>query len=104
MVPFDRLTEVAVVVTAPEPQEPVRTPGFANVSPAGMGSVKATPLSALPELRLVMVKVKEVELPRPIEAAPNAFEIAGANPTAKLAEAGFPVPPFVEAIEPVVFV
>jgi hypothetical protein len=104
IVPFDKLTEVVVVVMVPEPQEPLRPLGFASVSPAGIVSVNATPLSALPELGLEMVKLNDVDPPTPIEAAPNAFVIAGANPTAKLAEAVLPVPPLVEVIEPVALV
>jgi hypothetical protein len=104
IVPFDKVTEVAVVVTRPEPQEPVSPFGVATASPAGMGSVNATPLSVLPAFEFAMVKVSEVDPPRLIVDVPKAFEIEGASPTAKLADAVLPVPPLVEVIEPVVLV
>jgi hypothetical protein len=104
IVPFDRTTEVALVVTVPEPQEPVRPFGVATASPAGMGSVNATPLSAVFVFEFAMVKVSEVDPPRLIVDVPNALEIEGASPTEKFAAAVLPVPPLVEVMALVVLV
>ena len=104
IVPFDKVTELEVVLIVPEPHEPVSPLGVATASPAGMVSMKATPLSALPGLGFEMVKLKGVEPPRPMEALPKDFEIEGAEPTVKLAEAVAPVPPLVDVMEPVVLV
>ena len=45
------------------PHEPVRPLGVATMSPAGNASVKATPVSAVEALGLVMVKDSEVVAP-----------------------------------------
>src|SRR5215471_20042802 len=52
----------AVAVMLPPPHDPVRPLGVATTSPAGNGSVNATPVSARP-LGLVTVKVSEVVPP-----------------------------------------
>ena len=88
----------------PVPQVPVRPFGVATAKPAGKASVNATPASAIAALEFVIVKLKEVELPNPIEAAPNALEMLGGMPTERFAVAVLPVPPFVEVTFPVVFV
>jgi hypothetical protein len=91
-------------VTVPVPHAPLRPLGVDTVSPAGNASLNATPASTSEALEFVMVKVRDVELPNPIETAPNAFAILGGVPTEMLAVAVFPVPPFVEVAFPVVLV
>ena len=64
--------------------------GVATTRPAGSGSVKATPLSAVAALGLVSVNVSVVVPFTAMLAAPNALAIVGGPTTVRLAEA---VPP-----------
>jgi hypothetical protein len=82
-----------VFVTAPD-----------ALRPAGRASVNATPVRPRVVLGLEMVKVSEVDAPVRIDAAPNAFEIAGGVATDRLALAVLPDPPFVDVTGPVVLV
>ena len=104
-VPPARVTdpEPAAAVTVP-PHVVVKALGVATASPAGRASVNATPVSATPLLGLLMVKLSEVELFSRTLARPNALAIVGGVATVRLAEAVFPVPPFVDVTLPVVLV
>jgi hypothetical protein len=88
----------------PLPQVPVSAAGVATTRPEGKESVNATPFNASEELELLILKLSVVEVPRPMDAAPNVFAITGAAPTVRLAVAVLPVPPLVEVMAPVVFV
>ena len=105
-VPPDKLAEPApATAVAVPPQVLVNALGVATTRPAGRLSVKATPVSAIVlAAGLVMVKVREVDPFRAIEAAPNALVIVGAEATVRLAVAVLPVPPLVELTAPVVLV
>jgi hypothetical protein len=78
--------------------------GVAITKPAGSVSVNAIPVSGivLPAGALI-VKVSEVELVVEMLDVPNAPVIAGGAATVKVADAVFPVPPFVEPTLPVLF-
>ena len=90
----------AVVVKVP-PQ--TVADAFATVSPVGIVSVNATPVSeTVFAPGLVMVNVNEVVVLNAIAAGLNALAIDGGATTARLAEAVPPVPPCVEVIFPVV--
>ena len=93
-----------VAVIVPPPQVPVSPFGVEITSPAGSVSLKATPVSAVVVLPLVMVKLRLVEPFRGMLAAPKALLMEGGPTTVKLAEAVFPVPPLPEDTLPVVFV
>src|SRR6187200_1328970 len=82
----------------PPPHEPLRPLGIAMTSPAGRLSVKATPVSCVPTLGLVMVKESEVLPPMKIEAAPKVLAMVGATGALTVIEAlvVLPVPPSVE--------
>lgn len=98
------LEEPAAPVTVP-PQEPFSPFGVATTKPEGKLSVNATPVSATPFAGgLVIVKVRDVEPPNPMLAAPNALAMTGGLATVRFADAVFPVPPLVELTAPVVFV
>jgi hypothetical protein len=99
--PPDRLIEPvpAVAVTVP-PHAPVNPFGVETTRPAGRVSVKATPVSAVDEFGLLIVKVSEVDPLSGIVEAPNALLIVGGATTVTLAEAVEPVPPSVEEIAP----
>ena len=105
MVPPVRVTlcEPAAAVTVPVPHVPVRPFGVDTIKPAGNASVNATPVNATDALALVIVKLSDVELASPIEAAPNDLLIDGGVATERFADAVLPVPPFVDETVPVVF-
>src|SRR5205085_9596683 len=86
----------ATAVMVPLPQEPVTFGVAATANPAGRLSVKATPLSALAVLGLVMVKLSEVEPFSGMLAAPNALLMVGDATTVIEAFAVLPLPPSVE--------
>jgi hypothetical protein len=98
-VPPDRFTfpPPAAAVTLP-PHELVTPLGLPTTSPAGKASVNATPVSAVEELGLVIVKVSNDVPPAEIDAGAKLL----ANPggltvvTSSEALALFPLPPFVE--------
>jgi hypothetical protein len=71
------LCKPAGAVTLPAPHEPVRPLGVDTTNPEGRLSINATPLSAMPEFGLVMVKVSKVVPFRGIVDAPNALVILG---------------------------
>src|SRR5258705_438447 len=98
--PVSAIPVGAVVVKVP-PQ--TVADAFATVSPVGIVSVNATPVSeTVFAPGLVMVNVNEVVVLNAIAAGLNALAIDGGATTARLAEAVPPVPPCVEVIFPVV--
>lgn len=92
----------AVAVMVPPPQLPVRPLGVDITSPAGRVSVKAIPVRAI-ALLFVMVKLSEVDPFSGMLAAPNALVIVGGPTTLRLAFEVFPVPPFVELTDTLLF-
>jgi hypothetical protein len=64
--------------------------------PAGKLSVTATPVCVIEADGFVMVKVREVDPPEGIEAAPKDLLIDGGTVTVKVAEAEVPLPPLEE--------
>lgn len=92
----------AVAVMVPPPQLPVRPLGVDMTRPAGMVSVKLTPVKSALELLFWMVKVRDVEPLRGMFPAPNALMMTGGVNTVRLAEAVPPAPPSVEVTLPVV--
>lgn len=106
IVPPVKLTfcDPPAAVIVPVPHVPLKPFGVETVSPAGNASLNATPVNAREALEFVIVNVREVEPPSPMEGAPNAFAMLGGVPTERLAVAVFPVPPFVEVTFPVVLV
>jgi hypothetical protein len=91
----------AVAVIVPPPQEPVSPFGVAMRRPEGNVSVKPTPESAVDAFGLAIVKLKLVDPPAGILAAPKDFAIVGGAATMSEAEAVLPVPPLVEVTAPV---
>jgi len=90
----------AVVVRVP-PQ--TVADALATVSPVGIVSVSATPVSGTVfAAGLVMVKVRDVVLFSGIAATPKALAMDGGATTTRLDEAVPPVPPSVEVTAPVV--
>src|SRR4029079_2580254 len=86
------------------PQPGVAAFGVAATSrPAGNVSVKATPVSAVPALGFVIVKVSVLTPPTGIEFGENALAIAGAESAVNVSVPVLPVPPLVEVTLPVVF-
>jgi hypothetical protein len=80
MVPAEKLTDVFPIAGAKvgAPQPVVETFGVVATSrPAGKVSVKATPVSAVPALGLVIVKVKVLTPPTAIGFGENAFAMLG---------------------------
>jgi len=76
---------------------------FVTVSPVGIVSVNATPVSATVfAAGFVIVKFSAVLPPIGIPAGLNALAITGGATTARFADAAAPVPPSFELIVPVV--
>lgn len=99
----ETVPEAATAVAVP-PQVLARAFGAATTRPAGSGSVKVTPVrDCVFAVGFVRVKVSEVVALGAMLDAPKDFAIAGGARTARLAEAVPPVPPSVEAMEPVRF-
>jgi hypothetical protein len=98
IVPPERLTArlPAVAVIVPLPQLPVRPFAVEIAKPEGRVSVKPTPLRAVLEFGLLMVKLKLVLPFSGMLAAPKALVMLGGSTTVRLAFDVFPVPPFVE--------
>lgn len=95
--------EPATAVVVP-PQVLASAFGVATLSPAGSGSVNDRPVRGV-AFGLLMLNVKLVVPFTKMVAAPNALVMVGLGvPTAKLALAVLPVPPFVEVTLPVVLV
>ena len=69
----------AVAVMVPPPHDPVRPFGVEITVPAGKVSGNPTPVSELPLLGLVIVKVRLVEPPTEIDAAPKLLLIVGGD-------------------------
>src|SRR5262245_12921496 len=90
----------------PPPHEPVRPLGVATVSPAGNGSLNATPVSAVEALGLLIVKVSTDVPPTGTDAGAKLLAIAGGDRgfTVSVAVAVLPVPPLVEVTAEVVLV
>src|SRR5262249_20257759 len=88
----------AVAVMVPPPHDPVKPLGVATTSPAGNGSLNATPVSAVEALELVIVKVSADVPLREINVGAKLLAIAGGinAPTVSVALALLPVPPLVE--------
>lgn len=86
----DRLTvdEPDVAVIVPPPQLPVCPFGVATMRPMGNVSVKATPVKAVSESELVIVKLNEVASFKRILAAPNDLLIDGGSITTSVSVAG----------------
>jgi len=105
-VPADRLAEPdpATAVEVP-PQVLVKPFGVATTKPAGKLSVNAIPVRPIVLIAgLAILNVSDVDPFSGMFAAPNAFVIVAGAATERLADAVFPVPPFVEVTFPVVFV
>jgi hypothetical protein len=104
-VPAERLTlpDPATAVAVP-PQLLVKFGVDAITRPAGKLSVKAIPFNVTFVFGFWMLNVSEVVPFRGMLAAPKVLVIDGGEATVKLAEAVFPVPPFVEVTFPVVLV
>ena len=104
-VPPDKLIEPepAAALVVP-PQVLVSPLGVATTSPAGRVSLNATADRAVFVFGLLMLKVNDVLALSRMLAAPNALLIVAAVATLRLADAVFPVPPFVEVTLPVVLV
>jgi hypothetical protein len=96
----DTVPDAAVAVTDP-PHMPPSPFGVATTRPAGKVSVNATPVSPT-ALGLVIVKLSVVVPPSGIVGAPNILLIVAGLSTVTLAEAVFPVPPFVDVTAVVV--
>src|SRR5215471_16012966 len=96
----------AVAVMVPPPHEPVRPLGVATSSPAGNGSLNATPVSAVEALGLLIVKVSAVVPPAEIDPGAKLLAIAGGDSafTVSVALAVLPVPPLAEVTAEVVSV
>jgi hypothetical protein len=94
----ERLSELApaVAVMVPPPQDPVSPLGVEIKRPEGRVSVKPIPCSVVAALLFNRVKLREVELPTAMLAAPNDLLMVGGDTTVRLALAVFPVPPLVE--------
>ncbi len=92
-----------VAVIVPLPQEPVRPFGLAMTRPAGIVSVKATPVIEVPLLAFWRVKVRLVEPFSGILAAPNVFAIRGGPTTVIEALEVLPVPPSVDVTVTLLF-
>ena len=82
-VPPDRLTDPdpAVAVIVPLPHVPASPFGVETTRPAGNVSLKPTPVSAVPALGLVMVKLSEVDPLSAMLDAPNDLAMAGGPAT-----------------------
>lgn len=93
----------AVIVGSPQPLLVKPLLELATVKPTGSVSLNPTPLKPLPLLGLVMVKVRLVELPTPMMAAPKALVIKGGAATTRVAIAVLPVPPLVEVTMTLLF-
>ena len=98
------LEPAATAVIVPPPHTPAAPLGVLTVKPLGSGSVNATPVSEVPVFGLATVKLSEVDPLSGIVAAPKTLTMVGGVATDRLAEALFPVPPFVELTFPVVLV
>src|SRR5262249_39333745 len=96
----------AVAVMLPPPHEPVRPLGVATRSPAGNGSLSATPVSAVEALGLVIVKVSTDVPLRAIDEGAKLLAIAGGldAPTVSVALALLPVPPLLDVTAEVLLV
>jgi hypothetical protein len=81
-------------VMAPASQDPASPLGVATSNPAGIVSVKATPLRARVAFGLVMVKLSVVVPPNGIETMPagNDLLMTGGSPIVRVAVAVFPAP------------
>ena len=81
-----------VAVMDPPPQVPARPLGVETTSPAGNVSLKAMPLSVVAVLLFCTVKLREVEPPSGMLAAPKDLMITGGATTVMLALEVLPVP------------
>src|SRR5258708_1203112 len=89
----DMLPDPDTAMIAPPPQLPAKPFGVATTSPAGRLSVNPTPVSEVPLLGLLMVKLRETVELSGMLAAPKALIIVGGDATVRLAVAVLPVPP-----------
>lgn len=100
-----RETEVAAATGVKVPPQVLVAPGVAATSvPAGKVSEKATPVSAIRVLGLLMVKVKVVTPPTAIGSGEKFLLMEGGEMTVRVSVAVLPVPPLVEEILPEVLV
>ncbi len=95
----DTLPDPATAVIVPPPQLPARPLGVDTTKPAGRESVNATPVRGTP-FGLLIVKLRVVVPPTPMDAAPNTFVMTGgvglgggAGRTVTEATDVLPVPP-----------
>lgn len=104
-------TDPPLKLTVPLPAEAEKVPPHVlcafgeleTITPAGSGSLKATPVCTC-EVGLWIVKLSSELSPTVIEVGEKLLLIVGGVPTRRLAEAVLPVPPLVEETLPVVFV
>ena len=102
IVPPVKLMEVAFAVAVNVPPQVLVAFGVpATVMPVGNVSVTAAPVAGS-VFGLVRVRVTVVVPPTGMLVAVKALEIVGTELTVKVADAGVPVPPFVEVGAPVV--
>ena len=100
-----RLIEVSPAVAVNVPPQLLVAPGvLATCMPVGNGSLTATPVSVVPLLGLVIVRVRVEVPPAGIDVGLKALVIVGAAMTVKVAEPVPPVPPLVEVTARVVLV
>jgi hypothetical protein len=80
----------------PPPQVPVKPFGVETVNPAGKGSEKPTPVSAIEVFGLVTLKLRLVLPPTAIDIAPKLLVMEGGFATVRLAVEVLPLPPLVD--------
>ena len=102
----DRLTlaDPAAAIMAPPPgQLPLRPLGFAATRPEGKVSLTPMSVRATVIFGFVILKLRDVEPPTRVEAAPNTSLMTGGAATVMLSDADSPFPPCVEVTTLVVF-
>ena len=85
-----------VAVIVPPPQDPVSPFGVETTKPEGRVSLNPMPVNPLPVLGFCIVKLRPVDPPTGMLAAPNPLLIVGGASTVIEAVAVLPVPPPVE--------
>src|SRR5258707_1388733 len=91
-----RLLAPDAAVMVPPPQLPASPFGVATTRPAGSESLKPTPVSVVPALGLLTVKLSDVDPPTGTDAAPKNLARVGGATTVIEALLVLPVPPSVE--------
>src|SRR5215469_14220047 len=85
-----------VAVIVPPPQDPVSPLGVETTKPEGNGSLNPMPVNPLPVFGFCIVKLRLVDPPNGMLAAPNPLLIVGGANTVIDALAVLPVPPSLE--------